>query len=130
MTWYDDAFNALTGPLSKERKAALETLITTWEALEPRPTPAEIRKYVLPVLGNYKDRGDGNWEPAKPGFLSLSDYVRVRSDAFDDGRFANVQARVTAIRGGVISIKVLNEEDSGAEKHSYQIKQLDKRVAR
>lgn len=128
--WYEDAFKALTGSLSPERKASLETLITTWEALEPRPTVAEIRKYLLPVLGNYKDPKDAIWAQARPGFISLSDMVRVRKDAFDDGRFAHVEGRIVAIRGGVVSIKVLNEEDSEAEKYSYQIKQLDARVAR
>jgi hypothetical protein len=130
MTWYEESFDALTGLVGAERKAALEALIKTWETLEPRPSVTEIRKFVLPVLSNYRDPSTDTWKQAKPGFLHLSDYVRVRKDAFDDGRFANVEARVVAIRNGAVSVKALNEEDAGVERLSFKITQLDKRVAR
>ena len=127
--WYEETLNALTRPLSPQRRESLAALIEAWDGLEPRPTLQEIQEFVLPVLRTYKGEGDGEWRQAMPGFLALNDIVRIRKDAYDNGVFADIEARVVGIRRGFVFLKALNPEDSIIENYSFRVNQLDKRVA-
>lgn len=131
--WVREQFQA--GKVKVGTGKAVLKLLETWSTLElsDKQTQESIEIFSKVALGHalVAESKDEKWIPVQPGFISMGEEVRVKSDAYDGdlGQTHNGRrGKVVAVRYGDVIFRSTDGKEPFLDGAHYSPYVLEKRI--